>query len=188
LSFNSLSTRDVGSFLGTLGTLARGAMSQVLFAVSDLLGLRLVRSLDCAPTFVWCLALGAAFLCILPHLVALEPLPWHRIASASFLLAVVWQPIVEELVFRGRLQGFLSSPAWGRQTFVGVSIANLLTSVLFAMAHTATHPLMWAYLTFIPSLLFGIVRDRSGSVYPPIALHIIYNGGYFLLTGGSSLI
>jgi len=163
-------------------------MSQVASAVSDLLGLRQARSFYRSSTFVWCVALGAAWFCVLPHLVALEPLPWHRIASAAFLLAVVWQPIVEELVFRGGLQGFLSFREWGRQPFVGVSIANLLTSVLFAMVHTATHPLMWASLTFIPSLLFGIVRDRSGSVYPPIALHIIYNGGYFLLTGGASLI
>ena len=75
-----------------------------------------------------------------------------------------------------------------KRALVGIRIANLLTSVLFTGAHIATHPLLWASMTLFPSLLFGVLRDRSGSVFPPIALHIIYNAGYFLLTGGSSLV
>jgi membrane protease YdiL (CAAX protease family) len=39
-------------------------------------------------------------------------------------------------------------------------------------------------LVFLPSLCFGFVRDRFGSVYPSIALHAFYNHGYFLLVGG----
>jgi membrane protease YdiL (CAAX protease family) len=103
-------------------------------------------------------------------------------------MAVVWQPIVEELLFRGCLQGFLSIRAWGQRSLVGISTANLLTSVVFTGAHIATHSLLWAALMLFPSLLFGVLRDRSGSVFPPIALHIIYNAGYFMLTGGSSLV
>jgi membrane protease YdiL (CAAX protease family) len=33
----------------------------------------------------------------------------------------------------------------------------------------------------LPSLLYGYFRDRHGSVYPAIALHVFYNAGYFLL-------
>lgn len=162
--------------------------AQNLSALRELLGLRQVPGFCRSPLFLSCLALGAAFWGLLPFLVAVQPLPSHRIPSQAFLLAVVWQPIVEELLFRGCLQGFLLTREWGQRSLVGISIANLLTSVVFTGAHIATHSLLWASLTLFPSLLFGVLRDRSGSVFPPIALHIIYNAGYFMLTGGSSLV
>lgn len=164
------------------------ATSHSVSALCELLGLRQVPGFYRSPFFLSCLAGGAAFWCVLPLLVAIEPLPWQRIPSLAFLLAVVWQPIVEELLFRGCLQGFLSIREWGQRSFVGISIANLLTSVVFTGAHLATHSLLWASLTLFPSLLFGVLRDRSRSVFPPMALHIIYNAGYFMLTGGSSLV
>ncbi len=163
------------------------ATSHIVSALCTLLGLRQVPGFYHSPIFLSCLAVGAAFWGVLPLLVAVQPLAWHRILSLAFLLAVVWQPIVEEVLFRGCLQGVLSIREWEQRSLVGISIANLLTSVVFTGAHIATHSLLWAALTLFPSLLFGVLRDRSGSVFPPIALHIIYNAGYFMLTGGSSL-
>ena len=162
--------------------------AQNLSALRELLGLRQVPGFYRSPLFLSCLALGGAFWGLLPLLVAVQPLPWQRILSSAFLLAVVWQPIVEELLFRGCLQGFLSLREWGQRTLAGISLANLLTSLVFTGAHLATHSLLWASLTLFPSLLFGVLRDRSGSVFPPIALHIMYNAGYFMLTGGSSVV
>jgi membrane protease YdiL (CAAX protease family) len=132
--------------------------------------------------------MGAAVWLVLPFLAVVQPLPWLYVFSLPFLVAVLWQPLVEELLFRGCLQGWLFTHGWGRQSFVGISSANLLTSVVFSGAHIATHSLPWALLTLFPSLLFGVLRDRFGSVLPPLVLHIIYNAGYFLLTGGSSLV
>ena len=157
-------------------------------ALRDLLGLRHVPDFYRSKAFLSCIAVGVAFWAVLPLLIAVQPLPLHRIPSQAFLLAVIWQPTVEELLFRGCLQGFLSAHEWGQRSLVGISMANLLTSALFTGAHLATHSILWASLTLFPSLLFGLLRDRSGSVFPPIALHIIYNAGYFLLTGGSSLV
>lgn len=162
--------------------------AQNLSALRELLGLRQVPGFYRSPLFLSCLALGAAFWGLLPLLVAVQPLPWQRILSSAFLLAVVWQPMVEELLFRGCLQGFLSLRGWRQRTLAGISLANLLTSMVFTGAHLATHSLLWASLTLFPSLLFGALRDRSGSVLPPIALHITYNAGYFMLTGGASLV
>ena len=132
--------------------------------------------------------MGAVGWLVLPLLAVVQPLPWPHIFSLSFLVAVLWQPTVEELLFRGCLQGWLFAHEWGKHSFVGISIANLLTSVVFSGAHIATHSLPWALSTLFPSLLFGVLRDRSGSVFPPLAMHIFYNAGYFLLTGGSSLV
>ncbi|MBS0152548.1 MAG: CPBP family intramembrane metalloprotease [Nitrospira sp.] len=57
--------------------------------------------------------------------------------------------------------------------------------LIFMSAHlVTTHFTPWSLLVFAPSFCFGFVRDRFGSVYPAIALHVFYNAGYVLLTGG----
>ena len=151
-------------------------------------GLKATPAFYRAPVFLSALAMGAAVWLALPFLAVVQPLPWPHIFSLSFLVAVLWQPTVEELLFRGCLQGWLFTHEWGKHSFVGISIANLLTSVVFSGAHIATHSLPWALSMLFPSLLFGVLRDRSGSVFPPLVMHIFYNAGYFLLTGGSSLV
>ncbi|MBI5673083.1 MAG: JDVT-CTERM system CAAX-type protease [Nitrospirae bacterium] len=119
---------------------------------------------------------------------AFQPLPWHVIWSAAFLSVALWQPLFEELLFRGVIQGQLLQTAWGRKTWIGLSMSNLVVSLLFMSAHLAGHSLSWALLVFIPSLCFGFVRDRFGSVYPAIVLHAFYNAGYVLLTGGATFL
>lgn len=163
-------------------------MIPVAAVLSELLGRRPIRGFYRSPEFLCSLAVGAAFFGVLPLLVAVQPVPWQRMLSVAFLMAVVWQPIVEELLFRGCLQGVLVRRVWARRTVMGISAANLMTSMLFSSAHLLTHPLLWALLTLFPSLLFGALRDRSGSVVPPIALHIFYNTGYFLIAGGSAIV
>ena len=162
--------------------------SRILSVLCERFGLKAAPAFYRSPVFLSSLAMGAAVWLVLPLLVVVQPLPWLHIFSLPFLVAVLWQPTLEELLFRGCLQGWLFTHGWGRQSFVGISVANLLTSVVFSGAHIATHSLPWALSTLFPSLLFGVLRDRSGSVLPPLALHIIYNAGYFLLTGGSSLV
>ena len=98
-----------------------------------------------------------------------------------WLSLVLWQPLVEELLFRGLLQGRLLEHPWGRRRRLGLSQANWVTSALFAVLHAATHPPLWAAAVFVPSLVFGQARDRAGSVLPAVALHIFYNAGYFSL-------
>lgn len=58
---------------------------------------------------------------------------------------------------------------------------------MFSMTHLANHSLLWSLLVFAPSLCFGFLRDRFGSVYPAMLLHAFYNAGYFVLTGGATL-
>lgn len=162
-------------------------MIPVVSVLYELFGRRPGLDFYRSPAFLSGLAVGAVFFGMLPLLVVVQPLPWQRIFSVALLMATVWQPIVEELLFRGCLQGVLVRRVWGRRTVMGISTANLLTSILFIGAHIPTHPLLWALLTLFPSLVFGILRDRSGSVVPPIALHIFYNAGYFLIAGGSAI-
>lgn len=96
------------------------------------------------------------------------------------MLAAVW-PALEETVFRGLIQGWLLEQPWGWKGLGGISVANGITSLLFAALHLVAHPLLWAAAVSIPSLIFGYFRERHGRLASPIALHCLYNAGYFLL-------
>ena len=106
-----------------------------------------------------------------------------QVWSSRFLSLALWQPLWEEMLFRGVLQGQLGRHAWGQWAWWGVTTANGITSLLFVLGHLWRHPPLWALAVLAPSLLFGYVRDRHASVYPAIALHAIYNTGYFWLMG-----
>jgi membrane protease YdiL (CAAX protease family) len=97
-----------------------------------------------------------------------------------FLLPVLFYPVIEEIIFRGLVQelvhDYLSKAALGPLT-----VANLLTSVLFTALHFIYHPPLWALLVFFPSLVFGFFKERSGGLKAPILLHAFYNGGYIWL-------
>lgn len=116
-------------------------------------------------------------------------LAWRGAPSAVLpplvLVSVVLvQPVVEELLFRGALQGRLLATAWGRQRLAGLlTRANLLVSLLFAALHLWQHPPLWAAGVLLPSLLFGHFRERHDSTVPAIVLHVYYNAGYFLRPG-----
>jgi len=96
------------------------------------------------------------------------------------LLAGVY-PLLEEWLFRGLLQPQLLTFRPLRARFLGLSNANLLTSLLFATAHLFVQPPLWAAAVIIPSLIFGAFRDRYQSIVPAIILHSFYNLGYFLV-------
>jgi len=112
-----------------------------------------------------------------------QPLGMAEMLSLRFLTLAVWWPIWEELIFRGFVQGRLAAAPWAARSWRGVTSANLLTSILFVLAHLFHHPLPLAALTFLPSLLFGYFRDRHASVYPSMALHALYNAGYWSVMG-----
>lgn len=133
--------------------------------------------------FLLALLAGLGFWCGLALSVPLRPVSLPQLLSWPFGSLAIWQPLAEELIFRGFLQGQWLDCPWARRTVAGLSGANGLTTALFVLGHFWQHPPLWALAVVAPSLLFGYVRDRCGSVYPAIMLHIIYNAGYFGLTG-----
>jgi membrane protease YdiL (CAAX protease family) len=155
--------------------------------VMALLGLQYSRPFHRDALFLFLFTLGpTVWLSIV--LFALQPHPRHTLWSPVFLSVALWQPLCEELLFRGVIQGHLLESMSKQKTWFGLSISNLLTSCLFSLAHLVNHSVSWSLLVFLPSLCFGFVRDRFGSVYPSIILHAFYNSGYFLLIGGGTLL
>lgn len=92
---------------------------------------------------------------------------------------IIWQPAIEEFLFRGVLQGTLLTTRFGPRKLAGLSTANLLTSAAFVLMHTVNHDLPWAIGVAFPSLIFGYFRDRSGSLWPPFLLHVLFNAAFF---------
>jgi membrane protease YdiL (CAAX protease family) len=93
---------------------------------------------------------------------------------------ILWQPLIEELLFRGVLQGYLRRFSKGRKGIAGISAANALTTVGFVAIHFVHQPPPWALGVAVPSLLFGYFRDRSGSVWPAVLMHSLFNAAFFL--------
>lgn len=106
-------------------------------------------------------------------------LTWPSRAPGRFLLLVLAYPVLEEVVFRGAVQGALLARAHARRAVYGLTLANLYTSLIFTALHFFSHPPVWAISVMVPSLVFGYFRDRHGRIATPIALHVFYNAGFF---------
>ena len=94
-----------------------------------------------------------------------------------FVSLVILPPIAEEVMFRGFL--FTSFRQKYRFRFTA-----LFTSILFGIAHLqfgSGAPLLWvaAIDTFVLSMVLCYLREKSGSLWPPILLHAIKNGVAF---------
>ncbi len=125
-----------------------------------------------APFYWWALAL---FVSPVP-----EP-AGSRADPKRLLLLVLVYPILEEIVFRGALQGWLRGKTWGMRHRFDVTVANIQTSIVFAAFHFIRRPNIWSAGVVLPGLVFGFFRDRYGNLYAPIALHIFYNSGLIWL-------
>ncbi len=90
---------------------------------------------------------------------------WPSLVVQLFLFSVL-APLVEELLFRG-----LIYPTLRRK--IGIAAAMIATSLVFAVVHFYS-PLGFVDV-FIAGLLFTVLYERSGSLYPSIFVHGIYN-------------
>ena len=107
---------------------------------------------------------------------------WVLAAPMLFVMVVLIRPLLEEIVFRGLLQGWLIKQRRWESKIVHISYANIITSLIFAALHLLAHPPIMALLVLLPSAVFVYCRDRyEGRLIPCITLHCYYNLGYYLL-------
>lgn len=100
----------------------------------------------------------------------------------TFASLVILPPLAEEIIFRG----FLFSSLRAKYSF---RISVVVTSIMFGLAHLqfgSGAPLLWvaAIDTFVLSCFLCALRERSGSLWPPIFLHAIKNCVAFILLFG----
>jgi membrane protease YdiL (CAAX protease family) len=86
--------------------------------------------------------------------------------ATSLMVLAVLAPLVEELIFRGLLYGWIAG-RWGTVP------AWLISSVAFALAHYEPAHIV---LVLPLGLLFGWLRRRTDSLLPSLAAHIVNNG------------
>ncbi len=96
-----------------------------------------------------------------------------------FISLVILPPITEEIVVRG----FLYS---GLRTKLPIVMSALIASVLFAAAHLGEggkSGLLWiaGVDTFILSMVLCYLKDKTGSLWPGIGVHMIKNGLAFVI-------
>jgi len=109
-----------------------------------------------------------------------QPYPaGFEIGLLPLLSLIIWQPLVEEVLFRGIIQGQFARRDWGKRSWLSISGANVAASVLFAAIHLINSSPLFALSVIAPSLVFGYFRDYCNSVYPSIIIHCTYNAMVF---------
>lgn len=105
------------------------------------------------------------------HLKTIKGNPYLLAATCMMLITVV--PIVEEWLFRGLLQSWLS-------TKLSRYGAILLASLTFAIFHFSikqgTTNIELLSSLFVLSLFLGYLFERQRSLWAPIGLHAFFNG------------
>ena len=98
-----------------------------------------------------------------------------QVDAISLFFFIIFYPVVEELAFRGVIQEFIASKTKQYPSFFYLSVANIVTSLLFVAMHFVHHTPLWAVLVFIPSLVFGYFKEQYGHIGASIFLHMFYN-------------
>lgn len=94
---------------------------------------------------------------------------------ALFQLLLVALP--EEFFYRGYLQHEFNR-IWGRPwQFLGAPIGKglLITSLIFAFSHSLIQLQWWHFSIFFPALVFGWLRDKTGTITASILFHALSN-------------
>ena len=140
-------------------------------------GICFVLLLVVSPALLWLLArhvtLAAA---VLPRLCS-----GAAFSASSWVAALVAYPVLEEFLFRRVLcehfERLLRETAAARRSLLlAPAGANLLSSLLFGLAHVAAHGLLHGLAVMLPSLVLGAVYLRYRSLLLNAALHTYWNG------------
>ncbi len=101
--------------------------------------------------------------------------PEGWIAVAIYQLFFIALP--EEYFYRGYLQSRLDQAFPGRFRILKVDFgwALILAALLFALGHFSIGFQWWKMNVFFPGLLFGWLRERSGSIVAPTIYHGLCN-------------
>lgn len=153
-----------------------------LFEPEPLSALRLARS--AAGAIAWALAFAALSFppfwlgFVLWHAPTAHFSPISPLSIGRDVLGQVFGvAFPEEVFFRGYLQSALDRAWPPRRKLLGAPLGPslLVASAIFALGHLSTDPHPSRLAVFFPSLVFGILRARTGGVGASIAFHALCN-------------
>jgi len=98
-----------------------------------------------------------------------------RLAPFAFVGACIGA--AEELLYRGYVQGRLRAFGWAVPVVVAALAHTAYKTALFAfppdgVAIDLGYLAVW---TFVGGVVFGVLRQASGSVLPPLAAHVVFD-------------
>lgn len=97
----------------------------------------------------------------------ISPLNSGTELAIAFMTLVVVGPFVEEVIFRGYLYGKL------RGSGIRMWLAAVVVSILFAVAHGQWNV---ALDVFVLSLIMCFMREKTGSIWVGVIMHMLKNG------------
>jgi membrane protease YdiL (CAAX protease family) len=100
-------------------------------------------------------------------LYAKRPGGWVTLALSMAVAA----PVIEEVLFRGRLQGAL-------QRRMGATLSIVLTAAVFALAHLEANGML---VRFLAGVTMGFAFRATGSVWAGMVQHGAFNGSLLLI-------
>lgn len=102
---------------------------------------------------------------------------WEHVLDQFLVVA-----LPEEFFYRGYLQARLRDvwPSGRRCLGVRLGPAFWLTAILFALGHLAIFQ-VWRLSVFFPALIFGWLREKTGSILPAVIFHALSNLTLFVL-------
>jgi membrane protease YdiL (CAAX protease family) len=105
-----------------------------------------------------------------------EHTPLGHTSPATLLYGVTLGPIIEEILFRGAAFSVIYVTAGSIKWLLGLrlAIAIVLSSLLFAAAHTRTMGIPWLVF-FVMGALYVLLRWRSNSTGTAALMHATYN-------------
>ena len=92
-----------------------------------------------------------------------------RYTALLWFALVIAAPVFEEVLFRGFLYEGL------RRTRMGAGGTIVVTTLLWTLLHVAQYDAYFLTLIALIGILLGIARERTGSLYVPLAIHAVNN-------------
>ncbi len=114
-------------------------------------------------------------------------LPLHIGFPRDWLLLLLYHllcvALPEEVFYRGYMQSRINEafPRTWNLLGAGVGVGWVYTAALFALGHFVISCRPDSLATFLPGLLFGWLRERTGSVAASTAFHALCNATVLLL-------
>ena len=99
-----------------------------------------------------------------------SPQPWPALVMVV-LSAVVIAPILEEMTYRGLLQTALLHMLGEDRRWPAI----LITAACFALVHSRVAAWQAMPGLFVLGVVFGYLYEKSGSLLPPILVHLCFN-------------
>lgn len=114
----------------------------------------------------------ATLICVSNLLFLWASNPWRQFAITYTLIV----PLTEELLFRGYILGKLNTEFAGFvNTRIGLSWAVIGSALLFGIWHVPNVRVFQVLFTIVGGLIFGVLREKTGTIYASVLLHIITN-------------